>query len=185
MEASRLREIEDAARLWRHKATQAAAELHFISPTAFDLVAVILGPVTLGPNLTQNGLRLAGLLDVRTALPTVWCEQYDPLPRQYFSAAHELGHYALHVSQPAPWQLGCAQATVDKEAAEDNDAVASRELEAEAFAGAFLIPAAELRTAIDTYGWCAPFLAQQFAVSQAAVRRRRRQLAALEPDGWA
>ena len=178
--ASRLQEIEDVARQWRENAMLAADGLHFEAPSTFDLVSVVLGPVQVVPNLTRNGQRLAGLLDTRTAVATVSCEEYDPPPRQSFSAAHELGHFALHEQDLTGWQPACVQLIVDREDDDEGPDATQREAEADAFAGAFLVPASELRVAIEKFGWCAGFLAERFGVSNAAMRRRYRDLASLD-----
>jgi len=174
---ARLVEIERLAAAWREKADTAAAELKFAAPSAIDLVTVVLSaPVDACANLERNGRRLAGLLEASGAVPHVWYEAYDPQPRQRFSVAHELGHFALHKLRGASL-TACGQDAIDQ--GDEALSGADPETEADAFAGAFLIPAQSFLDAVHNFGFCAGFLAEWFQISQTAIRRRQKVVGGL------
>jgi Zn-dependent peptidase ImmA (M78 family) len=140
-------------------------------------VATLLtqGPVESKPNLRQGDIRLAGLLVVEGA-PRIWFEQYDPLVRQRFSIAHELGHYVLHLPHVQRTFHRCSQNDVDREETLLDGETLSIEQEADAFAGAFLMNADDVRADLAQFGRCVAFLAERYSVSEAAMRRRLRTL---------
>ena len=71
----------------------------------------------------------------------------------------------------------CAQARVDPEDSSDGYlGDYAIEAEADAFAGAFLLPSASLRDDIAQFGMSVSFLAERYAVSGATVRRRLKTL---------
>lgn len=175
----RLRVIEAHATRAR-SAVQAQFALLGIEPMVLDdmlFVATLLtqGPVTSKPNLRQGRVRLAGLL-VFEGAPRIWFEQYDPPVRQRFSIAHELGHYVLHLPYAPGIYHRCCQDDVDREEAPPDAETLSIEQEADAFAGAFLMNADDVRADLAQFGRCVAFLAERYSVSEAAMRRRLRTL---------
>ncbi len=169
---ARLRAIEAAAESAREQAEANLQLLGFVDSGAFDLMEAIVGPTTAVPNLTTNGERLAGMLDCTGILPRVFYEAYDPLHRQRFSAAHEVGHFVLHESRRRGIVHGCAQAEVDPPPEDAETTSGNEEAEANAFAAALLLPAHDLQQAVQHFGLCWAFLAERFCVSETALRRR-------------
>jgi Zn-dependent peptidase ImmA (M78 family) len=146
--------------------------LDFANSGAFDLMEAIVGPTTAVPNLTTDGERLAGMLDCTGIVPRVYYEAYDPLHRQRFSAAHEVGHFVLHENRRRGIAHGCAQAEVDPSPEDAETTSGNEEAEANAFAAALLLPAHDLQQAVQHFGLCSAFLAERFCVSEPALRRR-------------
>lgn len=184
LEAWRLRAIEEAAQTARaladERARACAAPLERVCDMALAAMLLTLGTVDPRPNLERGQGRLAGVLEGDPACPAILYEQYDPEVRQRFSIAHELGHYSLHAQRTesgAAWAYRrCAQAKVDPEDTKDGNLGDDIEAEADAFAGAFLLPSAALRNDIAQFGVCVSFLAERYAVSEATVRRRLKTL---------
>lgn len=175
----RLLIIEAQAATTRSTARERMALLG-VEPPVFDelpFVATLLtqGPVEPMPNLTEDGIRLAGLLVIK-GVPRIWFEQYDPEVRQRFSIAHELGHYTLHLPTGRTAYRRCGQNEVDQEELPPYTEALSIEQEADAFAAAFLMPPDELRADLAHFGRSVAFLAARYRVSEAAMRRRLRTL---------
>ena len=145
IDRNRLHDIEVAAQSARMLARKHFNDLgitleHFCD---ISLAAMVLtsGTVDAMPNLTRGGQRLAGALEGSLACPIILFERFDPLVRQRFSIAHELGHYYLHAqhnksSKPITYQR-CIQHRVDAEPPSDNTEASDIEAEADTFAGAF------------------------------------------------
>lgn len=189
IDSNRIDAIEAAAQSARALAAERCSHLGTTLERVCDmpLAAMVLtsGTVDPVPNLTRAGERLAGVLEGNQACPTILFEQYDPPVRQRFSIAHELGHYFLHAQREASHAhiayQRCAQRRVDAEASPDGEAASDIEAEADAFAGAFLLPADELRADLAHYGLCVTFLAERYCVSEATVRRRVKGLESAHP----
>jgi len=120
----------------------------------------------------------------------------DPVVRRRFSVAHELGHYVLHfrpvvhrwldalaAGEDVPATLYDAFTVKEIESIEDPNSSgshASREWEANAFAAALLLPPELVVTRTKAFRSAFPgdqagledYLAMEFLVSRAAVRRR-------------
>ncbi len=166
------------------------------------LTLIIGGRVDAVPNLTIRGERLAGGIRWhQEGCADIVIEAYDPAVRQRFSLAHELGHFYLHERQILEEQGGThgdphrmgdeadRVSDVDEEIGDfgdipaENDGVALEnpewEIEADAFAGAFLVPVRRLKRDIQRFGKAVPFLAARYAVSPTSMRRRMMTLEAL------
>src|SRR5882757_8358591 len=169
IDMNRLHDIEAAAQSARMLADKHFNDFGVTLEHLCDipLAAIVLtsGIVDPAPNLTREGLRLAGVLEGSLVCPIILFEQFDPLVRQRFSIAHELGHYYLHAqrnesSEPIAYQR-CIQHRVDAEPTSDGTEAGDIEAEADAFAGAFLLPADEVRADLAHYGKCVAFLAER------------------------
>lgn len=150
-------------------------------PWNMRVVAAMLtgGPVEPLPNLANPaGERLAGLLEGTLDRASIFFEAYDPVVRQRFSIAHELGHFFLHMPEAtsAAAYGRCTQRRVDPaDAPEDQatlDDTPDEETEADAFAATLLMPTTELEADLALFGLSIPFLAARYMVSEAAMRRR-------------
>ena len=191
-------EIEAQAAAARAEAIEHAQLAAVDTVDVFELVTLLVGPVGSVPNLTAEGRRVAGLLDCTGPVPRVFYEAYDPVVRQRFSLAHELGHYWLH-AQRGRFFGNCTPANLEHPESDDQDdqaepaddgdgephteggnsSVPEDEAAANAFAAAFLVPADALREAVATYGFSSAFLAERFGVSRTVVRHRWSLLQAL------
>ncbi len=94
--------------------------------------------------------------------------------RNSFSAAHELGHYVLHY-----WRAG----RNDRMTATRSGKPERVEWEANWFAGAFLMPAAEFQTVHRQWKGDLGLVAVHFNVSEAAAAVRARVLGITPPPG--
>ena len=179
-EVARLRQIEAIAEDARSKA---ATDLEIVGltldrDTDIQFVATVItkSGVESVPNLTHSGGRLAGCLEWLPRGGNIYYEAYDPLVRQRFSVAHELGHFFLHAHLLRP------KGTIHEDPAgrdEDLEEETYRpewELEADAFAAAFLLPALHLHNDLTHFGPAIPFLAERHHVAEATCRRRIRTL---------
>lgn len=194
--AVRLVEIERAAEQARQTVGEQLAEygLAFDRDTDLRHAATVLtgGPVDAEPNLTADGERLAGMLVWSDHGTAILFEAYDPPVRQRFSIAHELGHFCLHASGSQRVHRRCQAGSVNPDEIgppEPSSAppvgvgrpgaanVVDIEAEADAFAGAFLLPRGDFQEALSRFGPCDAFLARLFQVSEATFRRRTRDLA--------
>lgn len=164
----RAREIELVA------AEATAARLQFQQDMADRGFAVgaavgvlIHGRVRAVPNLRHNGRRVSGLFVPSGPFPEVLYEAYESHRRQRFTIAHELGHFYLD-----PYRLPeCPPESIDG-FGPGSEARDLRESEADAFAGAFLLPADSLSADLERFGCCSSFLADLYDVSEPAIRRR-------------
>jgi hypothetical protein len=187
---SRLRAIERTASAARRQAAADCEEVGLVLELTTDLryivAAHICASVEAYPNLIRNAEHLAGLLEWCGASPRIVCEAHDPLVRQRFSIAHELGHYHLHARAGAA-RYSCSQSQVDPEATSEETATSDgpvrglrhelehgpdAEAEADAFAAAFLVPEETLTADVARFGRCIAFLAERYRVSEAAMRKR-------------
>lgn len=184
IDTSRLHDIEVAAQSARALARKRLTDLGMTLEPVCDaaLVAMVLtsGTADPTPNLMREGVRLAGILEGSSLCPTILFEQFDPVVRQRFSIAHELGHYFLHArrnkSSVSIAYQRCDQRQVDAEPSLDDTESGDIEAEADAFAGAFLLPADEVRADLAHFGKCVAFLAERYGVSEATVRHRLKVL---------
>lgn len=184
IDASRLHDIEVAAQSARVLADKRLTDLGMTLEPVCDMVLVAMvltsGTADPTPNLMREGVRLAGILEGSSLCPTILFEQFDPLVRQRFSIAHELGHYFLHArrneSSVSIAYQRCDQRRVDAELSSDDTGSGDIEAEADAFAGAFLLPADEVRADLAHFGKCVAFLAERYGVSEATIRHRLKAL---------
>ncbi len=176
----RLQEIEKIASEARGEAALCLADLGLTLSASTDLryVATVLtnGIVDPRANLSQQGERLAGLLRWEGVAPAIFFEAYDPLVRQRFSIAHELGHFYLHAESGKSMHYRCSQTQVDVDQISFEKQKHDPELEADAFAGAFLVPFNNLTDDLRQFGCCIAFLAERYLVSKATMRRRIKTL---------
>ncbi len=125
---------------------------------------------------------LAGFLFVTPSVGLVFVNASDPVPRQRFTAAHELGHFVLHRAE-----MGGRVSRADTPAAiELTDAQSDRlEREANWFAAELLMPVEVCRARAaafrETYHACprsplAYHLAAEVLVSREAMRFRLQDL---------
>ncbi len=182
IDMNRLNNIEVAAQSARALADKRFTDLGITLERVCDmaLAAIVLtsGTADPTPNLIREGVRLAGILEGSPLCPTILFEQFDPVVRQRFSI--ELGHYFLHArrnesSVRIAYQR-CDQRRVDAEPTSDDTEAGDIEAEADAFAGAFLLPAGEVRADLAHFGKCVSLLAERYGVSEATVRRRLKAL---------
>lgn len=189
IDTNRLLIIEAAAQSARSLAAERfcglGTTLEFVCDMPLAAMVLTAGTVDPAPNLTRVGERLAGVLEGNPDCPVIHFEQYDPPVRQRFSIAHELGHYYLHAkpnaSNAAIVYQRCVQRRVDSEAPLDDAEANDIEAEADAFAGAFLLPTDEVRADLAHFGTCIAFLAERYGVSEATVRRRLKTLELVHP----
>jgi Zn-dependent peptidase ImmA (M78 family) len=130
---------------------------------------------------------LAGFLYLTPSAGYVFVNANDPVPRRRFTAAHELGHFALHRERMGGLvSIGDAPASVVEV---EDDTSAAMEREANFFAAELLMPAelCERRAAEFKagYGVCPlqPFayhLAAELLVSPEAMRYRLKELGACD-----
>lgn len=179
LSTARLSEIEDIAAMARSEAATRLSDLGLTLDLQTELrytaTVLTLGPVEPYANLSRHNERLAGILDWRGGCYRILFEAYDPLVRQRFSIAHELGHFFLHADQSRRTRCRCSQQHVDREELPEQG-VFDLEHEADAFAGAFLLPTEIFRADLKHFGHCVAFLAERYQVSQAALRRRTQTL---------
>lgn len=173
---ARLVEIEHIAENARRSAQERLDEIGIVLSRDTDIryiaAAISNANVQAIPNLSINGRRLAGNLEQGLSGLAINYEAYDPYVRQRFSICHELGHFFLHVF--LLHGQGVHGDAPDADEDEDNIFEHEWELEADAFAAAFLIPCSELRADIERFGPCFSYLALRYEVAGATMRRRLR-----------
>ncbi len=81
---------------FEQKLTEAGLSVPSIPPVLVEYLALTITPLSVRgvEGLSDEDKPLAGLLD--TAQTEILYEESDPLTRQNFTIAHELGHYFLH-----------------------------------------------------------------------------------------
>jgi hypothetical protein len=145
------------------------------------------------PDLLSDPTPLAGLLFVTAGGGCLLVRQDDPLPRRRFSAAHELGHFLMHIRPE--WLNGEPDAVTDDspevmtegsvDDGGDGDAfLALREREANGFAAELLMPAVLCRGLYqfyatrfgDTPRFIEGHIAGDLLVSRQAIRYRLKKL---------
>lgn len=133
-----------------------------------EAAGIILGGrVTAKENLRHEGQRVSGLFLPNGLVQEIHFEFHEPPRRRHFTIAHEVGHSILDPER-APT---CLQLLPDDEP--DPDALHEvAEAEADAFAGAFLIPCELLRQDVASLGACAELLAHMYDVTGPAMRMR-------------
>ena len=177
----RLVEIESAARRALSVASERLGNLGLgnETPCEINFVASLLtgsNPEERS-NLRLNGERVAGVLQPSHSGVEILYEAFHPFYRQRFTVAHELGHFYLHACGEAYTYHRCpvrGAEVGEPEPGEETDqcTLPTVEAEADAFAGAFLLPAGVFVEAVRTYGVALSFLAQLFQVSPGTVRNR-------------
>lgn len=124
---------------------------------------------------SEFGEGVSGLLTLEKGTPTIGYEKSHPNVRQRFTIAHETGHYVLHKDD--------MKLFIDKNYSiyrdeRSSDAEYTRELEANAFAAALLMPTDMLRSEIEkrdfdlTEEGSLSGLARAFDVSRQAMAYR-------------
>jgi Zn-dependent peptidase ImmA (M78 family) len=138
---------------------------------------------------------LAGFLYANARSGYIFVRRGDNLPRRRFTAAHELGHYRLHLA-PALARSDYADAEMiqsDEEIAESGEAdLAAMERQANRFAAELIMPEAVCRSLLDRhasrYGTTARFLVHHLAgellVSREAIAWRLYGLGLIEKPTW-
>jgi hypothetical protein len=125
---------------------------------------------------------LAGFLFVTPSVGLVFVNASDPIPRQRFTAAHELGHFLLHRDE-MDGRVSIADTPTDIDLTEEQ--ADRHEREANRFAAELLMPAdvcgARAEVFREAYGVCprsplAYHLAAEFLVSREAMRFRLQDL---------
>lgn len=125
---------------------------------------------------------LAGFLFVTPSVGLVFVNASDPVPRQRFTAAHELGHFVLHRSEMGG-RVSIADTPAEVELTDEQSNCHERE--ANRFAVELLMPASvcQARAAAfrDAYHVCprgplAYQLAAEFLVSRETMRYRLNEL---------
>lgn len=104
---------------------------------------------------------------------TVFIPSHTSQERDRFTIAHELGHYFLHY-------LFLDKASRPSQLRADRYGSGRVEWEANWFAGAFLMPADRFKSVYETEGGELFAVADEFAVSDSAVRVRAKSLGLLD-----
>lgn len=136
---------------------------------------------------------LAGFLYANERSAYLFVRRDDPLPRRRFSAAHELGHYRLHLAPALAGRApaGAVMIEADENIEETNDAeMEDMERQANRFAAELLMPEAVCRSLHARYakrhGEAARFLIRHLAgdllVSRDAIGWRLRHLGLIAPE---
>jgi hypothetical protein len=156
--------------------------MHFALPdltraAVYDhLLANGIAPADIG----DEDETLAGFLFVTPSVGLVFVNGSDPVPRQRFSAAHELGHFVLHRDE-----MGGRVAIADTVIEVSDETSSRHEREANRFAVELLMPTEALRKLADSFrkahGVCprgplAYRLAAELLVSREAMRYRLNEL---------
>jgi Zn-dependent peptidase ImmA (M78 family) len=146
-------------------------------------------------NIPRPDPTLAGFLYANARSGYIFIRRGDGLPRRRFTAAHELGHYRLHLA-PALAQCDPADAEMtqsDEQIAESGeDDLTAKERQANRFAAELIMPEALCRTLFDRYasryGRTARFLVHHLAgellVSREAIAWRLYGLGLIEKPTW-
>ncbi|HJZ57378.1 MAG TPA: ImmA/IrrE family metallo-endopeptidase [Gemmataceae bacterium] len=125
---------------------------------------------------------LAGFLFVTPSVGLVFVNASDPVPRQRFTAAHELGHFVLHREEMGG-QVSKADTPADVELTDEQSD--RHEREANRFAVELLMPADVCQARAEAFktayracprGPLAYHLAAEFLVSREAMRFRLQEL---------
>jgi Zn-dependent peptidase ImmA (M78 family) len=144
------------------------------------------------PELWEDATPLAGFLFANDAGGYVLVRRDDPIARRRFSAAHELGHYLLHLpprqeDAPPGHIIDDVEDTLPDDVLPEHTDLTAMERQANLFAAELLMPAevcSRLITKYERQGFTgARFLSDQLSldllVSREAVRWRLTSLASL------
>lgn len=148
-------------------------DVELIAALMFDLG---VQPV---PDLRVGVREYAGFLDADAQLIVVEANHHSH--RQRFSIAHEIGHYVLHVLRNNQGQrlFSCTSSDMElssTDAASDRAAHQRRELEANQFASALLMPEQSVRAMYKVTGGSVRRLTTHFGVSPQAMEIRLSRL---------
>lgn len=155
---------------------------HILRHNHFETIPV--DPIALATKLgiTVNTFKffdptLSGMLVRRPDRAEIFVRAEDPLPRQCFTVAHELGHYYLH---PGGEEFIDGEVNLYRQQfSDDRGGVAPvdrwREVQANMFAAALLMPENSVRSAWE-HQKSVRALARMFGVSQTAMQYRIDQL---------
>jgi len=116
---------------------------------------------------------LSGYLEMHGGHWVAGVNAYHHPNRKRFTIAHEIAHLLLHSSQKTCFQ---DQIFARREADRSQTEGASMEREADAFAAALLMPANDVRQAIDAGTTSLSELAEKFRVSALAMKFRVKNL---------
>jgi Zn-dependent peptidase ImmA (M78 family) len=146
-------------------------------------------------DIPQPDPTLAGFLYANARSGYIFVRRGDGLPRRRFTAAHELGHYRLHLA-PALTRSDLGNAEMiqsDAEIAESGETdLAAMERQANRFASELIMPEVVCRALFDRYagryGTTARFLVHHIAgellVSREAIAWRLYGLGLIEKPTW-
>lgn len=163
---------EDVERRVQHLLTQ--EDLLFEVPVPLMALYARLGIALYTADLPQP--KLAGLILRREGRWSIYVSASQPLTRQRFTVAHELGHYLLHLQDAEAEHVAGYKDRLTSLLALREDRVSNpREQEANRFAAALLMPKT-LVTACWRNSTGPEDLAQTFRVSRAAMDIRLREL---------
>lgn len=112
---------------------------------------------------------LSGYLELHDGQWVAGINAYHHLNRKRFTVAHEIAHLLLHSSKKTCFQ---DQTFARREADRSQTEGTSMEREADAFAAALLMPANDVRQAIDGGMTSLSALAEKFKVSALAMKFR-------------
>lgn len=138
---------------------------------------------------------LAGFLYANARRGYLFVRRGDGLPRRRFTAAHELGHYRLHLA-PALARSdrpGAEMVQSDETVSESGGVeLAVMELQANRFAAELIMPEAVCRTLFDRYSrkygrvprFLIHHLASELLVSREAIHWRLRELELIGEQTW-
>ncbi len=138
------------------------------------------------PDVSPDETPLAGFIVVMGAMGAVFVRREDNLARRRFSAAHELGHFLLHVAPEEPEFVmqDTTAAITEPHVDDDWQELAAREREANRFAAELLMPEPVVRRLCARYArrqrpteqFLVNHLASDLLVSREAARWRLREL---------
>jgi Zn-dependent peptidase ImmA (M78 family) len=146
-------------------------------------------------DIPQPDPTLAGFLYANGRSGYIFVRRGDGLPRRRFTAAHELGHYRLHLA-PALARSEVADVELirtDVEMAESGEAdLAALERQANRFAAELLMPESRCRMLFDRYAsrygktprFLVHHLAGELLVSREAIAWRLYGLGLIEKPAW-
>lgn len=122
---------------------------------------------------------LVGMIARRGDNVMILVNQEDPPYRKRFTIAHELGHHFLHLQQDGEFIDG--EANLFRQPRESAESVEQRrEVQANIFASALLMPAEAVRSAWEHSATSVEKMARHFNVSEEAMGYRLDQLGLLD-----
>jgi Zn-dependent peptidase ImmA (M78 family) len=164
------------------RATDLLAELGCNTlPVPIDRIAAKLG---IRLETADLGEDVSGVLVVTDSGCTIGCNWSDPAVRQRFTIAHEIGHFVLHRKSGSLF-IDKQYAGIYKRDKNSSSGVQRREVEANRFAAALLMPAETLAKAFEFLQFdlgdesALEELARKFEVSSQAMSFRLSHLGLL------
>ena len=146
-------------------------------------------------NIPQPDPTLAGFLYANARSGYIFVRRGDGLPRRRFTAAHELGHYRLHLAPALARSetAGVEMIQSDVEIAQSGEAdLAAMERQANRFAAELIMPEALCHALFDRYAsrygktgrFLVHHLAGELLVSREAIAWRLYRLGLIEKPTW-